>query len=704
MCRFLVYKSRNPILLADLITRPSHSIINQSFASRLRIDPRQTTNGDGFGLGFYDEISTDDVADSSGAVTVSATSSNEEAALSPISAATLSSSFVAEPVSPALTSMYGNRDTRRSRRSKVAARSAMIRGAAPGSPYSFDFGDSVAHNSDYYYGGDIGSSGSLVDSAYGGSYSLDSDLSDTDCDEQWRLPNAYSSASLGHRRRYSGAGCSGSTTNVRRSSTTVATTDIATGSNDSNADDIDRLTPCIFTSTLPAWSNLNLRRLAEKIRSRVVFAHVRAATGGTPTSESNCHPWRVGNLMWMHNGGITGFDKIRRRLHAHIRDDIFNVVEGNTDSEWAFALFLSLLNGDPFTRRSYDWTELRDALFQTIALINEWLEAAGVTEANGYSPSLLNIAVTSGSTVVCTRYVSSSTLEAASLYFSSGTHFGLSSVSASNVDGRSSSSSSTAAAKNSTYRMSKHNKREDVVVIASEPLTFVKDDWQTIPTNTMLVVTPDFNANKKTREDKAALMESLQDSVDQYPHIFVFEVANMRNTFLKDIRTDLKASSRFYFGKNKIMAKALAGSSLSEEEELRPELRHLAAKLNGDVGLLFTSMSKDEVVEYFDQISELDYARSNYVIGETVVIPSGQLFKSEDEPFPSNMEPQLRNLGMPTSLKVGKVVIENDYTICKEGDSLTPNQAQLLKLFCRPLAEFRVKLLCHWSDDKFEEL
>lgn len=55
-------------------------------------------------------------------------------------------------------------------------------------------------------------------------------------------------------------------------------------------EDQDPITPCIFTSVTPAWNNINLVRLAEKIRSPLVFAHVRASTSGS-VSETNCHPW-----------------------------------------------------------------------------------------------------------------------------------------------------------------------------------------------------------------------------------------------------------------------------------------------------------------------------------------------------------------------------------------------------------------------------
>lgn len=52
MCRFLVVKSTKPILLAQILTAPAHSIINQASDSRLRLDAR-SINADGFGVGWY---------------------------------------------------------------------------------------------------------------------------------------------------------------------------------------------------------------------------------------------------------------------------------------------------------------------------------------------------------------------------------------------------------------------------------------------------------------------------------------------------------------------------------------------------------------------------------------------------------------------------------------------------------------------------
>ncbi|ORX39847.1 putative cytoplasm protein [Kockovaella imperatae] len=225
--------------------------------------------------------------------------------------------------------------------------------------------------------------------------------------------------------------------------------------------------PCIFKSISPAWSNANLERLAEKIRSPLIFAHVRASTMPGAPSEDNCHPWLFGKLMWMHNGEISGFTKIKRALQSSLPEELFLYPAGYTDSEWAFMLFLSKLK-DPHAR-FFTHVELRDAMMETIKTLNMLLKDAEVT-----SPSLLNFVVSDGHTVVATRYISSRTSEASSLFFSSGTSFD------EIQDG-------------GMYRMTKADKRESIILIASEPLTFERSDWMEVKTNTMLVITPKMN-------------------------------------------------------------------------------------------------------------------------------------------------------------------------------------------------------------------
>jgi len=102
----------------------------------------------------------------------------------------------------------------------------------------------------------------------------------------------------------------------------------------------ERETPGLFRSIEPAWNDRNLRDLSAHTRSPRVFAHIRAAIG-SPVQQTNCHPFRNGRWLWMHNGFIDGFRAMKRDLALAMDPDLFADLEGTTDSEMLFYLALS---------------------------------------------------------------------------------------------------------------------------------------------------------------------------------------------------------------------------------------------------------------------------------------------------------------------------------------------------------------------------
>ena len=109
----------------------------------------------------------------------------------------------------------------------------------------------------------------------------------------------------------------------------------------------NRSTPGLYREVLPAWNDANLRSLAHNIQSPLFFAHVRASTG-TGTSRTNCHPFAHDKYLFMHNGQIGEYAKVRRQLEALIDDKYYCARQGTTDSELIFYLLLSFgLDQDP---------------------------------------------------------------------------------------------------------------------------------------------------------------------------------------------------------------------------------------------------------------------------------------------------------------------------------------------------------------------
>jgi len=105
--------------------------------------------------------------------------------------------------------------------------------------------------------------------------------------------------------------------------------------------------PGLFRSTRPAWNDFNLRDIAAQMESRLFLAHVRATSLAT-VQETNCHPFRYGNWLFVHNGEIDQIEKIRRDLLLAVDPGYFNEILGTTDSELMFYLALTFgLETDP---------------------------------------------------------------------------------------------------------------------------------------------------------------------------------------------------------------------------------------------------------------------------------------------------------------------------------------------------------------------
>jgi len=224
------------------------------------------------------------------------------------------------------------------------------------------------------------------------------------------------------------------------------------------------LTPCVFTSVQPAWSNRNLFRLSEKIRSTCFFAHVRAASPGTYVSEFNCHPFQYQQFLWMHNGKIADFQKIKRILRESLNDDYYNFIEGTTDSEHAFAVFLNKLGEHIY---DYSITDLKDAMIATIYQIVEWQGKVESTEN-----SSLNFAVSDGHNMLISRHASNPDIEPPTLYISYGERLEV-------LDGK--------------YRMSKAKDQPKSIIVASEPLTGDRSDWNMVESNHIVLITPELH-------------------------------------------------------------------------------------------------------------------------------------------------------------------------------------------------------------------
>jgi predicted glutamine amidotransferase len=159
-------------------------------------------------------------------------------------------------------------------------------------------------------------------------------------------------------------------------------------------------TPGVFRSIEPAWNDRNVRELAAQIVSPLVFAHIRASSG-TPVQQTNCHPFRHGDWLWMHNGLISDFATVKRDLAFAVDPSLYAEIEGSTDSEMLFFLALSFgLEDDP-----------PGAVERAVGFVEATGRRHGVEH-----PIQMTVATTDGRKVWAFRY--SSQRQSRSLFFS----------------------------------------------------------------------------------------------------------------------------------------------------------------------------------------------------------------------------------------------------------------------------------------------
>ena len=229
-------------------------------------------------------------------------------------------------------------------------------------------------------------------------------------------------------------------------------------------------TPATFKSVTPAWNNQNLKSIAPLVKSACLMAHVRAATVGV-LSETNCHPFAYKQFLMMHNGDAPEFSKLKRGLMNGLSEEMFNWIQGQTDTEHLFAVFLDELN-TRMSKGELTAEMMADALNAMVVRLENLIKKHGIDES-----AYLNMVVTDGERMVGLRYVSNANPEhALSLYYSEGSRYecvaGACHMIPSEGDDRS-------------------------MMIVSEKLTDFREDWKPVPVNNMILFYKDFTIKIK---------------------------------------------------------------------------------------------------------------------------------------------------------------------------------------------------------------
>ena len=136
------------------------------------------------------------------------------------------------------------------------------------------------------------------------------------------------------------------------------------------------------------------RERARDLRSELVVAHIRKASVGKNTVV-NTHPFQHAGWVFAHNGTIRRFEERQRAWEKRIAPKLRSKLEGDTDSERCFLLFLTELARE--TRG--DLLERAGRALSRVAAYTRETDPPDVPR-----PSVANFIATDGDALIALRY------------------------------------------------------------------------------------------------------------------------------------------------------------------------------------------------------------------------------------------------------------------------------------------------------------
>ncbi len=235
-----------------------------------------------------------------------------------------------------------------------------------------------------------------------------------------------------------------------------------------------RKEPALFRSIRPAWNDENLRYNASMIRTHCLLAHIRAATQGSVSTE-NTHPFRFKEFLMMQNGGIAHFSKIKRRIIYRLDEESFQWIEGQTDTQYIFALFMTIVK-ETGNRKQLKLEDMAACFNQTFAEIEGMKDAAGLE-----SPSLYNMVLTNGKELIATRYSTEPEADTRTLHIASNVKLDT------DDEGK--------------LALKPSERTDPCVLISSEILTEDHTHWDIVPENHCIMVDAGLNVQSVALAD-----------------------------------------------------------------------------------------------------------------------------------------------------------------------------------------------------------
>ncbi|AGC46144.1 class II glutamine amidotransferase domain-containing protein [Myxococcus stipitatus DSM 14675] len=155
--------------------------------------------------------------------------------------------------------------------------------------------------------------------------------------------------------------------------------------------------PLVAHGVAPAHSDPDFQRVSNGVSAHTVVAHIRLASVGA-VELRNSHPFNHGRWTFVHNGTVRDFSRHHASIEALICPTLRAGIQGTTDSERCFYLFLTRLAARHPIGQPVPVEGVARALAETMSLVSAITDTTETPQR-----SAMNFLVTDGEVMVASR-------------------------------------------------------------------------------------------------------------------------------------------------------------------------------------------------------------------------------------------------------------------------------------------------------------
>ncbi len=187
------------------------------------------------------------------------------------------------------------------------------------------------------------------------------------------------------------------------------------------------------------------------------------------------------------------------------------------------------------------------------------------------------------------------------------------------------------------------------------------------------------------RKQKEEEVERIKNLVEKYPIIGIVDINKLPSYPMQKIKDGLRSKAIIKVAKKTLMRLALEKSS--------KDLKALLEKDAIQPALIFTEMNPFKLVKYLNKNKSSAPAKAGDIAQNDITVSAGV---TEFPPGPAISA--FKKVGLKTSVEGGKIKIVEDKVVCKAGERITEDLAQIFSMLKMEPMKIGLNVVAIWEN------